>query len=177
MKTFLLVLLLLAVLLVVAVAIVYAIGARLPVTHSVSVTGIVPASPARTLAIISNVGDGAAWRSEVKSVKVLPPEDGKDHWIEDLGRGMKMDFVATGTQPLSADGHAVRTIFLKDPNYGGTWTYDVSHGPSPNQTTLKITEDGFIHSPIYRFAMAHFFGPTRNLKIYIKDIQKKAAQS
>jgi hypothetical protein len=65
---------------------------------------------------------------------------------------------------------------LDDPraSYGGTWSYELSPGPSPNSTKLQITETGFIKPPIYRFMMAHIFGPTRNLDMYLKDIQAAA---
>jgi hypothetical protein len=155
-------------------AVAYVDGSMLPVNHTVSITGIIPATPARTFAIITDVGGGAAWRSEVKAVQVLPPDRGRDHWIEDLGHNMKMDFVATATEPCSSEGHALRTILLNDPSYGGTWTYELTPGPTAGSTTLKITETGFINPPIYRFMMAHLFGPTRNLNIYMKDLQKKA---
>jgi hypothetical protein len=59
-------------------------------------------------------------------------------------------------------------------SYGGTWTYELSPGPSPNTTTLRITETGFIKPPIYRFIMVHVFGPTHNLDQYMKDIQAAA---
>jgi hypothetical protein len=138
-------------------AVAYVDGSMLPVNHTVSITGIIPATPARTFAIITDVGGR-----------------GRDHWIEDLGHNMKMDFVATATEPCSSEGHALRTILLNDPSYGGTWTYELTPGPTAGSTTLKITETGFINPPIYRFMMAHLFGPTRNLNIYMKDLQKKA---
>jgi hypothetical protein len=101
-----------------------------------------------------------------------------DHWVEDLGDGQKMVFSVTEIDTADPGGHLVRKVKLDgDQRYGGIWTYDISPGPTPSQSTLKITEDGFINPPIYRFMMTHIFGPTRNLKIYINDIQKKATQS
>jgi hypothetical protein len=66
-----------------------------------------------------------------------------------------------------------RVVQLDVPNgsYGGTWTYELSPGPSPATTSLRITETGFIHPPLYRFMMVHVFGPTRNLNQYLTDIQ------
>ncbi len=177
MKTFLRIVLGLVALVAVIVAIAYADGLTLPVNHSVTVVSVVSAPPARTLAIIADIGDGASWRSEVKSVQVLAPEDGKDHWVEDLGHGEKMEFTASQTGALDPASHAVRKVTLDGGgSYGGTWTYDISPGPAPGQTTLRITEDGFIHPPLYRFMMTHIFGPTSNLEIYMSDIQKKAAK-
>jgi hypothetical protein len=159
--------------------IVYLIGTRLPVNHKASVTGTVEASPARVFAIITDVADGAEWRKQVKAVRVLPPDQGRDHWVEDLGHGQTMTFVALQTNPPDADEHALRVVQLADPKaqYGGTWTYKIVPGPSPNQTILEITEDGFIHPPLYRFMMAHVFGRTANLDQYMRDIQAAAKKT
>ena len=154
----------------------FAMGATLPQDHSVTVTGTVNAAPDKTFAILTDVGAGNTWRSNVKSVEVLPRDHGRDTWIEDLGGGMKMTFVATTTVPPGPDGHGVRKVLVKDENWGGTWTYDLTPGPSANTTTLKITEDGFIKPPIYRFVMQYVFTPTHNLKVYLRDIQARASK-
>jgi hypothetical protein len=171
MKIFGLVLLVL----VFAGVIVYAVGARLPVNHTVSVTGVVPAPQDLVFARIADVANGAAWRPEVKSVTVLASVPGhggmQDHWVESLGHGQTMTFLAVRTEaPMR------REVQLDDPHasYGGTWVYELSPGPSPATTTLRITETGFIHPPLYRFMMVHVFGPTRNLDQYMKDIQTAA---
>ena len=82
-----------------------------------------------------------------------------------------MTFLATQT---TAPSH--REVLLDVPGaaYGGTWTYELTPGPSPNTTTLKITETGYIKPPIYRFMMAHIFGPTKNLDDYMKSMQAAA---
>jgi hypothetical protein len=159
--------------LVIAGVIVYTIGARLPVNHTVSVTGVVLASPDKVYARIADVANGAAWRPAVKSVTVLHPDQGRDHWVESLGHGQTMTFLAIRSEPPMR-----REVRLDDPNasYGGTWTYELSQGPSPDTTTLQITEAGFIKPPIYRFVMAHIMGPTSNLDQYMKDMQAAAGK-
>ena len=146
----------------------YADGARLPVEHSITVSSIISAPPDIVFGLITSVGKGAAWRPAVKSVQVLPMDHGRDHWVEDLGHGQTMTFLAVRT-----DAPRRREVLLDDPeaSYGGTWTYEVSPGDAPGTSNLKITETGFIHPPLYRFLMAHIFGPTRNLDTYVKDMQ------
>ena len=174
MKTLLRIVLALVALIVIVGIIAYADGTSLPVKHSVSVEGIVPAPPATVFAIITDVANGPKWRHEVKSVQVLPPVAGQDHWIEDLGHGVQMNFVALRTEPITPAGNALRVVDLKDPQYGGSWTYEVTPGATPTETHLHITEDGYINPPLYRFVMAHVFGPTRNLDQYMKEIQAAA---
>jgi uncharacterized protein YndB with AHSA1/START domain len=160
-------------LLVLAGVAVYADGARMPYNHSVSVTGVVAAPQEKVFALITNVAHGADWRPGVKSVSTLTPDNGRDHWVEHLKHGQYMTFLATRTEAPTR-----REVTLDDPraSYGGTWTYQLSPGPSPNTTTLQITETGFIKPPFYRFVMNRVMGPTYNLDQYMKDIQAAAAR-
>lgn len=164
-----------AILLVLLIAgiVVYADGARMPVDHSVSVTGVVHAPQAKVFSLITNVASGAEWRSQVKSVSTLTPDNGRDHWVEHLKHGQYMTFLATRTEAPNR-----REVLLDDPGapYGGTWIYELSPGPSPDTTTLRITESGFIKPPLYRFMMYRVIGPTHNLDQYMKDIQAQAAK-
>lgn len=161
------------VVLLIAGGLVYADGARMPSTHSVSVMGVVQAPEEKVFALITDVKNGANWRPEVKSVNTLQPDQGRDHWVEHLGHGQYMTFLAVQTAPPT-----LRKVKLDDPKaaYGGTWTYELSPGPSAASTTLKITEDGYINPPVYRFVMARVMGPTKNLDAYMKDIQAAAAK-
>ena len=163
---------LIVLILVLAGVIVYANGASLPVNHSVSVSGVVPAPPDRVFDLITKVANGPSWRPELQSVVVLRPDQGRDHWVEYLPHHQFMTFLAVRTDPPRR-----RDVVLDDANaaYGGSWIYELSPGPSPNSTTLHITENGFIRPPVYRFIMAHVFGPTHNLDQYMADIQKAAA--
>jgi hypothetical protein len=158
-------------LLLVAGVIVYADGARLPYSHTVSVTGIVPAPQDKVFALIANVSKASDWRPAVKSVTVLQQDKGRDHWVEHLSHGQYMTFLATRTEAPTR-----RDVLLDEPkaSYGGTWTYELSPGPTPDTTTLTITESGFIKPPVYRFIMIHIVGPTHNLDQYMKDIQAAA---
>jgi len=150
---------------------VYADGARQPVNHSVSVSGLVNASPEKVFGLITDVAHGSHWRPAVKSVTVLQKDNNRDHWVEHLDHGQYMTFLATRTDPPVR-----RDVMLDDPKapYGGTWIYELTPGPEPNTTTLKITETGFIKPPIYRFIMTHVFGMTHNLDEYMHDIQTAA---
>jgi len=156
----------------------FALGAILPVDHSVSVSGVVAAPPAKVFALITDIAAGPTWRPEVKSVEILPKDTTRDAWIEDLGSGQKMKFLATTTAPPDASGHAVRVVKLDDPaaTYGGVWTYDIYPGSNPQTSTLKITETGYINPPFYRFMMKYVFSPTKNLDDYMKNIQVAASK-
>lgn len=157
----------------------YVDGAMLPVEHSASVTDVVDAPPSRVFALITDIAHAPNWRHAVQSVQVLPPDNGRDHWIENLGHGQTMNFLAVATEPVSGAGVGRREVRLDDPgaSYGGTWNYDISPGPTANQTSLRITEAGFIKPPLYRFMMVHIFGMTRNLDQYMSDLKAATGKS
>jgi len=157
----------------------FAIGATMPVDHSASVSGTVAAPPEKVFALITDIANGPKWRPEVKSVQILPKDNTRDAWVEDLGSGQTMKFLAVTTAPPDANGHGVRAVKLDDPGamYGGVWTYELTPGPSPNTTTLQITEKGYINPPIYRFVMKYVFGMTKNLDDYMKHIQAAAGKA
>ena len=152
----------------------FALGAITPVDHSISITGEVAAPPAKVFALIADISAAPTWRPEVQTVEVLPTDNARDSWVEDLGHGVRRKFLAITTAPPDETGHAVRKIKFDDASNGGTWTYELSPGPSPRTTTLKITEDGYINPPIYRFMMKYILGPTKNLDDYMKYIQAAA---
>jgi hypothetical protein len=156
------------ILLIAGGAAVYADGSKLPVDHSVSITGVVQAPQEKVFSLITDVAHGSDWRPAIKSVTVLKKDNNRDHWVEHLSHGQFMTFLATRTDPPSR-----RDVLLDEPkaSYGGTWIYELAPGPSPNTTALKITETGFIRPPVYRFIMTHVFGMTHNLDEYMKDIQ------
>ena len=131
------------------------------------------APPAEVFALITDVTRAPQWRHAVQSVEVLPPDHGRDRWVETLQHNQKMSFLALRTLPLSDAGHALREVRLNDAgaSYGGTWTYTVAPGPTPATTVLQITETGFIKPWLYRFMMAHVVGMTANLDQYMRDVQ------
>ena len=176
MKTLVRIVLSLIVLLAIVFMVAYVDGASLPVDHVTTISDVVPAPPAKVFALITDVANAPKWRPQVQSVQVLPPDAGRDHWIEDLGHGVKMNFLATETEPISAAAAAKRVVHLSDPTYGGDWTYVLAPGPEPGQTLLIITETGFIKPPIYRFLMQHVFGMKKNLNDYMTAMKAAAVK-
>jgi hypothetical protein len=159
------------------VLVAFAIGATLPVEHSVSITGTVAAPPAKVFALITDVANSPKWRPQVKTVEVLPKDNSRDQWVEDYGSGQTMKFLAITTAPVGPNGSAVRKVKTDGKDFGGSWTYELSPGPTANSTTLKITENGYINSAFFRFVMAYISGPTKNLDDYMKALQAAAPKS
>jgi uncharacterized protein YndB with AHSA1/START domain len=159
--------------LILAVAVVLVLGALQPYQHTTTVTGTIEAPPAAVFALITDVSAAPRWRHAVQSVQVLPPDEGRERWVETLDHNQKMSFLALRTISPATDGRALREVRVNesDAPYGGTWTYTIAPGPTPTTTVLQITEHGFIKPWIYRFLMVHVIGMTKNLDQYMHDLQ------
>ena len=78
---------------------------------------------------------------------------------------------------LARDAAALRALqYCNRTQYGGTWTYELVQGATPNQTNVHITEAGYIHPPLYRFRMKRIFGMTRNFDTYLTELKVAAAK-
>jgi len=155
----------------------FALGATMPEDHVVSITGTVNAPPAKVFAVITDVANGPSWRHGIKSVQVLPKDNFRDAWTETLNTGQTMKFVALTTAAPGPSGKGDRNVETKnDPTFGGSWDYNITPGPTPGTTTLKITETGYVKSPVYRFLMQYVYGPTKNLDQYMSDLQAQVAK-
>jgi hypothetical protein len=59
---------------------------------------------------------------------------------------------------------------IADPSlpYGGTWTFVLEE--SSGGTLLRITEDGEVRNPIFRFMSRFVFGHTSTLENYLTNV-------
>ena len=55
--------------------------------------------------------------------------------------------------------------------FGGTWTITLT--PSSTGSTLKITEDGWVGNPIFRFVSRYVMGHHATMDGLLKDVAKK----
>ena len=90
---------LLVVLLLAAVAGIAAlIGSRLPREHVAAVRATYAAPPAALWALMGNPSTYASWRTDAKSIELLPPVDGKPAWRETTSNGA-IDYVMAESDP------------------------------------------------------------------------------
>lgn len=62
---------------------------------------------------------------------------------------------------------------IADPSlpFGGRWTYEVL--PGGDSTTLRITEDGEVYNPLFRFVSRFIFGHSATIEQYLRDVAKR----
>jgi uncharacterized protein YndB with AHSA1/START domain len=138
------------------VVLIAAIGWSLPVRHRASVARTYQASAASLFALITDVAAFPTWRSDVKSVETLPDENGHRRWRETTKNGPPLTFVVEQAVP---DRLLVGRIADTNLPFGGSWTYELTPNGS-GTTTLRITEDGEVYNPIFRFVSRFVVGTT-----------------
>lgn len=152
--------------LVVLVLIVVATGYALPQGHVATREVTLQAPAEKVFALIATPADYPKWRSDVDSVEVLPPEGGKERFRE-LGDNGPLLMRVDERVPNS---RLVTVIADSTLPFGGKWTFELA--PAGRGTTLRITEDGQVYNPVFRFMSRFVFGHTATLEKYLADVKK-----
>ena len=142
------------------------IGYLLPQSHTASREITVAAPPDKVFALIGTPSDYPRWRSDVDSVEVLAPESGKDRFREIGDNGALLMRV----EERLPDSRLVTVIADTTLPFGGKWTYELT--PSGTGTRLRITENGEVYNPVFRFMSRFVFGHTASMDKYLADLEK-----
>jgi hypothetical protein len=143
------------------------IGALLPKEHVASREGRYHQSPDVIWKTITDIAAMPNWRAGLKSVKHLPDRNGLPVWVETM---------KSGTIPLetTASEPPVRLVVrIADPKlpFGGTWTYEIR--ATPEGSALRITENGKVYNPVFRFVSRFVLGYNSTIKGYLSSLSKK----
>lgn len=148
--------------LVIVVVLPIAIGAMLPKHHMASRSAVFNASPDRLFALITGPQD---WRPDLKSYERGQDTAGKT-WIRETNkRGETVTYEIVAFDPPHR-----YTARIADKNlpYGGQWIYELE--PRGEQTALRITEDGEVYNPIFRFVSKLVIGHTSTIDSYLRGL-------
>jgi len=96
----------------------------------------------------------------------LPDREGLPAHIEDTAAGKLM----IQTQSMEPPKKLVNRIGGNDLPFGGTWTFDVT--PTPDGSTLRITENGYVTNPIFRFVGRFFIGYSSEMEKYLTGLSQ-----
>jgi Polyketide cyclase / dehydrase and lipid transport len=141
-----------------------AIGYALPQNHVASREAVLNAPPDRVLAIITDVARYPEWRQGVTKVDVVPAD--VLTWKEHAGSDT-LTFETLEHRP------GLFRVRIADRNlpYGGTWTYEVT--PQGAGSRLRITEQGEVYNPLFRFMSRFVFGHTATIDKYLEALQRR----
>ena len=152
------------------VAVVIAVvGAMLPKAHAASRTARIGLPPDALYALLSDVSQYPAWRTDVKSLQRLPDRDGHPAWVEEVS-GMK---IPLHFERMERPSLLVARIDSAGLAFGGTWTYRIA--PAAGGSDLTITEDGEVYNVIFRFMSRFIFGYHATMDAFLKNLQARAA--
>lgn len=148
-------LLLVAAVVVGFVVVVWVSGMFIPKNHRATRMARFHQSPAVLWQTITDYERFPQWRSNVTRVEAMASSYGLPahrEW-DKYGHALPMDTLESDP-PHRCVGR------IADPKlpFGGTWTMEISE--TPGGSALRITEDGEIRNPIFRFVSRFFLGYT-----------------
>jgi hypothetical protein len=154
------------VLLIAAVAL---IGASLPEEHIASRAAMYHKTPAEVWAVVVDFKSYPAWRPEVKSVEILPGQNGLPAWRETDSHGNSIPYQVIEMHPPYR-----LTAVIADPKlpFSGTWTWEIQ-SVNGGDANVRIREDGKVHNPIFRFVARFLLGYTKTMDEYLKALGAK----
>jgi hypothetical protein len=143
------------------------IGSLLPKRHVASRSAVIQATPERLFALISG---NQEWRPEVKSCELIE-KDGRHFQRETSRRDVTVLYELQGSRPPLAIERRIATEHLP---YGGKWSFALE--PVDGGTKVRITEDGEVYNPIFRFVSRFVMGHTAMLDAYLNALGKAVGQ-
>lgn len=154
------------------VALVAIVGALLPREHAASRRAHYRESPEALWAVITDYQSFSTWRTTVKKVEPLPAKGGRTGWRETDNHGQAIPYEVVESVPSQK-----MVTRIADPKlpFGGTWTQELE--PSESGTTLRITENGSVYNPIFRFMSRFVFGYTATMDEYLRALGAKFGES
>lgn len=154
------------------VGVVAFVGALLPRAHTASRTGQFRQPPDSVWRAITDFAAAPSWRPDVRAVERLPDRDGHAVWQETDKHGQRLPLEILEFVPPRR-----LVMRIADPKlpFGGTWTYEISTaaGGGEGSSTLRITEDGEIYNPIFRFVARFILGHTATMNGYLRALGRR----
>lgn len=154
---------------ILAVVAVVAVGWRLPVHHLSSRERTFSASPDTLFALISHPASYPRWRRGVQRVDLLPASDGHEQFRE-FG---KNEVILYSIERATPGRELVTRIADPTLPFGGSWTYELLPASGGTGTTLRITENGEVYNPMFRFVSRYVTGETATIDAYLDDVAKQ----
>jgi uncharacterized protein YndB with AHSA1/START domain len=153
---------------VLLIAVTAIIGATLPEEHDASRAATYREPPAEVWSAINDFSSYPSWRPEVKSVEILPGQNGLPSWREVDSHGDSIPYQVTEMHPPER-----LTAVIADPKlpFSGTWTWDIR--PANGGSSVRIHETGKVRNPIFRFVARFVLGYTKTMDQYLKALGTK----
>ncbi|HEU4748968.1 MAG TPA: SRPBCC family protein [Gemmatimonadaceae bacterium] len=153
------------------VIVVVAAGMALPVEHRAVREARYERPSAEIFALIADPKKFPSWRSSVESVEILPDSNGRRRYRE-VGSDGAILYEVEESVP---NERLVTRIADRSLPFGGRWTFELI--PSGGSTIVRITEDGEVYNPVFRFLSRFVIGHTRGLDTYLRDLARQLGET
>jgi hypothetical protein len=100
-------------------------------------------------------------------VKRLPDRNGLPAHVEITSMGE----IPLETVEMTPPRKLVGRIADSNLAFGGTWTFEIM--PTADGATLRITENGYVTNPLFRFMSRFVLGYTGEIEKYLRSLAKK----
>ncbi len=145
----------------------WAIGEMLPQGHVASRQARYTQSPAAIWQAITEAEKFPQWRADVKSVARKLEKNGLPAWVETSDSGE----IPLEVTEMTAPRRLVTKIADASLPFGGAWTFEIA--AVEGGATLRITENGEVYPPIFRFLSRFVFGHAATIEQYLKALGRK----
>lgn len=143
-------------------------GSLLPKRHVASRSASYRAAPEHLFSLIAGPQN---WRPEVLRYESVPDANGHELVRETTRGGETITYELLDRIP---DRSLKRRIATENLPYSGTWTYSLQ--PNGEITVVRITENGEVYNPVFRFVSRFFLGHTHTMDAYLRALGKATGQ-
>jgi uncharacterized protein YndB with AHSA1/START domain len=154
------------------ILIVVVVGALLPKRHHATRSARFHQPPEVIWTALTNYQEFPSWRSNVKRVESLQSANQLPAWREFDSHGDSLPM-----QTVESDAPRRLVTQIADPKlpFGGTWTTVISQAEGGSE--VRITEDGEVRNPVFRFMSRVVFGLTATMDTYLQDLGRKFGEN
>lgn len=148
---------------------VVAIGGILPKRHILSRCASYRATPEELFSLIAGPQN---WRPDIIHSEVVAGAGGREILRETSRKGETTIYEVVDSNPPKS---ITRRIALQNLPYSGSWSYSLQ--PTAGGTIVRITEDGEIYNPVFRFMSRFILGQTSTMDAYLRALGSATGQN
>lgn len=142
------------------VLVVVVVGALLPKHHVSSRQADFQATPEKLFALVAGPQD---WRPDVAKCEEVSDNSGRRFQRE---TNRHNETITYELLDVNSPHSIQRRIATPNLPYSGSWTFVFT--PNAGGTNVRITEDGEVYNPIFRFVTRFILGETATIDSYLK---------
>lgn len=144
------------------------IGLLLPKSHVASRAAAYRATAERLFTLIAGPQN---WRPDVLRYEVVPDQAGRELVQETTRNGETVTYELLDRKPPQS---ILRRIVTENLPYSGTWAYSLQ--PNGAETVVRITENGEVYNPVFRFVSHFIVGHTSTMDAYLLALGKATGE-